>query len=150
MTTTPIDAAVNAIVSPPPVLQVQGLSVRLPAGGDRQLAVSNVSFDLLPGQTLCVVGESGSGKSMIANAVMGLLPRPHVEPVAGQIQFGGKDLLKLTEEQLRSLRGQRIGMIFQEPMTALNPVMRIGDQLAEVFDAHMSLSGASRCAAAPP
>lgn len=144
MTTTPIDAAVNAIVSPPPVLQVQGLSVRLPAGGDRQLAVSNVSFDLLPGQTLCVVGESGSGKSMIANAVMGLLPRPHVEPVAGQIQFGGKDLLKLTEEQLRSLRGQRIGMIFQEPMTALNPVMRIGDQLAEVFDAHMSLSGAEK------
>lgn len=127
-----------------PVLQVQGLSVRLPAGGDRQLAVSNVSFDLMPGQTVCVVGESGSGKSMIANAVMGLLPRPHVEPVAGQIQFGGQDLLKLTEEQLRSLRGQRIGMIFQEPMTALNPVMRIGDQLAEVFDAHLSLSGTEK------
>lgn len=127
-----------------PVLQVQGLSVRLPAGGDRQLAVSNVSFDLIPGQTVCVVGESGSGKSMIANAVMGLLPRPHVEPVAGQIQFGGQDLLKLTEEQMRSLRGQRIGMIFQEPMTALNPVMRIGDQLAEVFDAHLSLSGAEK------
>lgn len=127
-----------------PVLQVQGLSVRLPAGGDRQLAVSNVSFDLMPGQTVCVVGESGSGKSMIANAVMGLLPRPHVEPVAGQIQFGGQDLLKLTEEQMRSLRGQRIGMIFQEPMTALNPVMRIGDQLAEVFDAHLSLSGAEK------
>ncbi|MDO4591528.1 MAG: ABC transporter ATP-binding protein [Comamonadaceae bacterium] len=127
-----------------PVLQVQGLSVRLPAGGDRQLAVSNVSFDLMPGQTVCVVGESGSGKSMIANAVMGLLPRPHVEPVAGQIQFGGQDLLKLTEEQMRSLRGQRIGMIFQEPMTALNPVMRIGDQLAEVFDAHLSLSSAEK------
>ena len=127
-----------------PVLQVQGLSVRLPAGGDRQLAVSNVSFDLIPGQTVCVVGESGSGKSMIANAVMGLLPRPHVEPVAGQIQFGGQDLLKLTEEQMRSLRGQRIGMIFQEPMTALNPVMRIGDQLAEVFDAHLSLSSAEK------
>ncbi|WP_302409036.1 ABC transporter ATP-binding protein [Comamonas kerstersii] len=127
-----------------PVLQVQGLSVRLPAGGDRQLAVSNVSFDLIPGQTVCVVGESGSGKSMIANAVMGLLPRPHVEPVAGQIQFGGQDLLKLTEEQMRSLRGQRIGMIFQEPMTALNPVMRIGDQLAEVFDAHLSLNSAEK------
>ena len=127
-----------------PVLQVQGLSIRLPSGGDRELAVSNVSFDLLPGQTLCVVGESGSGKSMIANAVMGLLPRPHVEPVAGQIRFGEQDLLKLTEDQLRALRGQRIGMIFQEPMTALNPVMRIGDQLAEVFDAHLSLSSAEK------
>ena len=127
-----------------PVLQVKGLSIRLPAGGDRELAVSNVSFDLQPGQTLCVVGESGSGKSMIANAVMGLLPRPHVEPVAGQIQFGGQDLLELSEEQLRALRGQRIGMIFQEPMTALNPVMRIGEQLAEVFDAHLSLSSAQK------
>lgn len=127
-----------------PVLKVQGLSIRLPAGGDRELAVSNVSFDLLPGKTLCVVGESGSGKSMIANAVMGLLSRPHVEPVAGEIRFGGQDLLQLTEDQLRALRGQRIGMIFQEPMTALNPVMRIGDQLAEVFDAHLSLSGAEK------
>ena len=122
-----------------PVLQVKGLSIRLPAGGDRQLAVNNVSFDLLPGQTLCVVGESGSGKSMIANGVMGLLPRPHVEPVAGEIVFEGKNLLSFNEEQLRELRGQRIGMIFQEPMTALNPVMRIGDQLEEVFDAHLSL-----------
>ena len=127
-----------------PVLQVQGLSIRLPQGGDRELAVSNVSFDLQPGKTLCVVGESGSGKSMIANAVMGLLPRPHVEPVAGKIQFGGQDLLQLSEEQLRALRGQRIGMIFQEPMTALNPVMRIGDQLAEVFDAHLSLRSAEK------
>lgn len=123
-----------------PVLSVQGLSIRLPAGGDRQLAVAQVSFDLKAGQTLCVVGESGSGKSMIANAVMGLLPRPHVEPVAGKLVFEGQDLLQLSEEQMRTLRGQRIGMIFQEPMTALNPVMRIGDQLEEVFDAHLSLS----------
>lgn len=122
-----------------PVLQVRNLSIRLPAGSDRELAVQDVSFDLMPGQTLCVVGESGSGKSMIANSVMGLLPRPFVEPVAGQILFEGSDLLQLGEEQMRELRGSRIGMVFQEPMTALNPVMRIGEQLAEVFDAHLRM-----------
>ncbi|MCT9811734.1 ABC transporter ATP-binding protein [Acidovorax sp. Be4] len=127
-----------------PVLKVRGLSIKLPAGGDRQLAVDGVSFDLLPGKTLCVVGESGSGKSMIANAVMGLLPKPHVAPVAGQVLFEGQDLLPLDEAQMRSLRGQRIGMIFQEPMTALNPVMRIGAQLEEVFDAHLSLGSAEK------
>lgn len=132
-----IEHSLNAVS---PVLSVKGLSIRLPAGGDRKLAVNNVSFDLMPGQTLCVVGESGSGKSMIANGVMGLLPRPHVEPVAGEIVFEGQNLLAFNEMQLRELRGQRIGMIFQEPMTALNPVMRIGEQLEEVFDAHLSLS----------
>jgi peptide/nickel transport system ATP-binding protein len=119
-----------------PVLSVRGLSVRLPEGGDRRLAVEDVSFDLPPGLTLCVVGESGSGKSIIANTVMGLLPRPHVEPVAGEVIFEGRNLLALSEEEMRTLRGNRIGMVFQEPMTALNPVMRIGEQLAEVIDAH--------------
>jgi peptide/nickel transport system ATP-binding protein len=127
-----------------PVLDIVGLSIRLPAGADRALAVEGASFSLLPGQTLCVVGESGSGKSMIANAVMGLLPRPHVEPVAGQVMFEGRDLLTLTEPQLRELRGRRIGMVFQEPMTALNPVMRIGDQIGEVLDAHGSVSAAEK------
>ena len=127
-----------------PVLDVQGLDIRLPPGGDRALAVCGASLQLLPGQTLCVVGESGSGKSMIANAIMGLLPRPHVEPVAGRILFDGQDLLQLSEHQLRALRGCRIGMVFQEPMTALNPVMRIGEQIAEVFDAHMRLSAAEK------
>jgi peptide/nickel transport system ATP-binding protein len=124
-----------------PVLDVQGLSICLPAGGDRPLAVAEVSFSLQPGQTLCIVGESGSGKSMIANAVMGLLPRPHVAPVAGRILFDGRDLTTLSEAQMRELRGRRIGMVFQEPMTALNPVMRIGEQISEVLDAHLSLSG---------
>lgn len=122
-----------------PVLEVIGLSVSLPKGADRALAVSEANLTVLPGQTLCVVGESGSGKSMIANAVMGLLPQPHVVAVAGQILFAGVDLLKLTEAQMRELRGRRIGMVFQEPMTALNPVMRIGDQIGEVFDAHGSV-----------
>ncbi|NVM92420.1 peptide/nickel transport system ATP-binding protein [Variovorax sp. SG517] len=127
-----------------PVLDVQGLDIRLPQGADRELAVRGASLQLLPGQTLCVVGESGSGKSMIANAIMGLLPRPHVEPVAGRILFDGQDLLQLDETQLRTLRGRRIGMVFQEPMTALNPVMRIGEQIAEVFDAHVKLSAAQK------
>ena len=128
----------------PPVLDIQGLDIRLPQGADRDLAVRGASLQLLPGQTLCVVGESGSGKSMIANAIMGLLPRPHVEPVAGRILFDGQDLLKLDEAQLRTLRGRRMGMVFQEPMTALNPVMRIGEQIAEVFDAHVNLSAAQK------
>ncbi|GAB7545590.1 dipeptide ABC transporter ATP-binding protein [Cupriavidus sp. 8B] len=127
-----------------PVLDIQDLSIRLPAGGDRALAVQGASLMLAAGQTLCVVGESGSGKSMIANAVMGLLPRPHVEPVAGRILFEGQDLLQLDDDAMRELRGQKIGMVFQEPMTALNPVMRIGDQIAEVFDAHQRLGAADK------
>ena len=118
------------------VLQVQGLQIRLPPGADRPLAVSGASFELRAGRTTCVVGESGSGKSMIANALMGLLPGPAVAPVGGEVRFDGQDLLALDEAAWRSLRGRRIGMVFQEPMTALNPVMRIGDQLAEVIDAH--------------
>jgi peptide/nickel transport system ATP-binding protein len=128
-----------------PVLQVQGLSVCLPAGADRPLAVNTVSFDIPAGQTLCVVGESGSGKSMIANAVMGLLPQPQVRTVAGQVLFEGEDLRQASEVRLRQLRGQRIAMIFQEPMTSLNPVMRVGEQLQEVLDCHRpDLTGAAK------
>ncbi len=129
---------------PTPVLEIEGLDIRLPAGADRALAVQGASLQLMPGQTLCVVGESGSGKSMIANAIMGLLPRPHVEPVAGRILLDGQDLLQLNEQQLRTLRGRRMGMVFQEPMAALNPVMRIGEQIAEVFDAHVRLPAAEK------
>ena len=127
-----------------PVLDIVGLSIRLPTGADRALAVEGASLSVLPGQTLCVVGESGSGKSMIANAVMGLLPLPQVAPVAGQILFEGTDLLALEEAQMRTLRGRRIGMVFQEPMTALNPVMRIGEQIGEVFDAHGHVPAAEK------
>ena len=131
-------------MSAPPVLQVQGLSIRLPAGADRALAVEGVDFTLSAGQTLCLVGESGSGKSMVASAVMGLLPKPQVAPVAGRILFEGRDLLTLGETELRALRGKRMGMVFQEPMTSLNPVMRIGEQIGEVLDAHCPLPTAQR------
>ncbi|NDZ17286.1 microcin ABC transporter ATP-binding protein [Variovorax sp. WS11] len=127
-----------------PVLEIADLSISLPKGADRALAVEGATLSLLPGQTLCVVGESGSGKSMIANAVMGLLPRPHVAPTGGRILFEGTDLLQLGEPQMRELRGRRIGMVFQEPMTALNPVMRIGEQIGEVFDAHGAVPAAEK------
>lgn len=127
-----------------PVLEVVGLSIKLPAGAERKLAVDNTSLVVMPGQTLCIVGESGSGKSMIANATMGLLAYPNVVPVAGKILFDGKDLLQLTEQEMRTLRGRRLGMIFQEPMTALNPVMRIGQQLEEIIDAHENTTAADK------
>ena len=127
-----------------PILDIQALSIRLPDGADRVLAVEAASLTIEAGRTLCVVGESGSGKSMIANAVIGLLPRPQVAPVAGRITFGGRDLLALPERDWRMLRGRRIGMIFQEPMTSLNPVMRIGEQIGEVLDAHRPLPRAER------
>ena len=139
-----MSATVTPMKPVQPVLDVVNLGIRLPRGADRALAVDGATLSVLPGQTLCVVGESGSGKSMIANAVMGLLPRPHVEPVAGQILFEGRDLLQLSEPQMRELRGRRIGMVFQEPMTALNPVMRIGEQIGEVFDAHGSVPAAEK------
>jgi len=130
-----------------PVLSVEQLYITLPPGADRPYAVDNVSFDLLAGEILCIVGESGSGKSMSAHAMMGLLPEG-VEPSGGTIRYAGLDLLKLTDPQLRKLRGQRIGMIFQEPMAALNPLMRVEDQIAEVFEAHGLLTASERRARA--
>src|ERR1700761_1754611 len=118
-----------------PILSIENLTLALPAGADRALAVDNISLALHPRQILCVVGESGSGKSVCASAVMGLLPRA-IRPVAGAIHFEGRDLLNLSAAEWRTLRGRRIAMIFQEPMTALNPVIRIGDQIMEAFEAH--------------
>jgi peptide/nickel transport system ATP-binding protein len=126
------------------LLEIEELSVKLPAGSDRELAVERISLTLKKNEILCIVGESGSGKSICANAIMGLLPQPYVQPVGGSIWFEGSNLLQLNERQLRALRGSRIGMIFQEPMTALNPLMRIGEQVAEVFDSHNALSKTQR------
>ncbi|MDX1356959.1 MAG: ABC transporter ATP-binding protein, partial [Halomonas venusta] len=125
------------------VLSIRDLSVALPKGADRALAVENVSYDVNRGEIMCVVGESGSGKSMAANTVMGLLPKG-VRPVQGEVNFLGQDVITLTEKQHRALRGLKIGMIFQEPMTALNPLMRVGAQIAEVFEAHGQLTPKQR------
>ena len=117
------------------VLQVHDLTVALPTGGDRPQAVSDVSFDVQKEEILCLVGESGSGKSVIAQAIMGLLPKT-LPVAAGKILLEGEDLRNAGEARIRQLRGARMSMIFQEPMTALNPVMRCGDQIDEVLSQH--------------
>jgi peptide/nickel transport system ATP-binding protein len=129
------------------LLSICDLSISLPWGGDRRYAAEDINFDLAAGEILCIVGESGSGKSMSANAVMGLLPQD-VNVVGGTITFDGQDLLGLSEKQMMALRGRRISMIFQEPLSALNPLMRVGAQIAEVFEAHGELVGSERRARA--
>ena len=124
-------------------VSIRKLKLALPPGGDRAHAVDDVSFDLAAGKILCVVGESGSGKSMCAHALMGLLP-DNVKPEAGEIVFDGKNLLTLRDGDWLALRGRHIAMVFQEPMTALNPLMRIGDQIAEMFEAHGMLTPKAR------
>ncbi|WP_210163088.1 ABC transporter ATP-binding protein [Salinarimonas rosea] len=118
-----------------PLLQVEGLHIPLPGGSERTYAVEDASYTLANGEILCLVGESGSGKSMTANAIMGLLPE-HLTPTRGRILFRGRDLLTLSEAELSRERGRSIAMIFQEPLSALNPLMRIGDQIAEVLEVH--------------
>jgi peptide/nickel transport system ATP-binding protein len=127
-----------------PLLSVENLTVSLPPGADRAEALSGVSLSLSAGEILCVVGESGSGKSMLASTVMRLLP-PGVAVSAGRVTFDGRDLLALPEPEMRRVRGASIGMIFQEPMTALNPLLRAGEQVAEMFRIHTQLdAGAIR------
>jgi peptide/nickel transport system ATP-binding protein len=126
------------------VLQVDGLTVRLPAGADRINAVENVSFSVAPGEIVCVVGESGSGKSVTAHAIMGLLPPGQLSVASGRVQLEGDELLTKSPAAMRRIRGDRISMIFQEPMTALNPVMRVGDQITEVLDIHSDLTDGER------
>jgi peptide/nickel transport system ATP-binding protein len=120
------------------LLEIRGLTIGLPPGADRASAVSDVSIDLAPDEIVCVVGESGSGKSMMARAVMGLLP-PQVRATHGQVLFKGTDLLTASAEKMRQVRGRDIAMIFQEPMTALNPLMTIGRQIDEVMRVHTAL-----------
>ena len=126
-----------------PVLEVRDLSIALPKGSDRAHAVEQVSFTVGAGEIVCLVGESGSGKSVIAFSTMGLLPKA-LPVTGGSIRLDGEELVGTTESRLRQLRCTRMGMIFQEPMTALNPVMRCGDQLDEVLREHTTLSAAER------
>ncbi|GAB4359307.1 MAG: ABC transporter ATP-binding protein [Kiloniellaceae bacterium] len=119
---------------------MERLSLRLK--GAQANIVDNVSFTVAPGETLCIVGESGCGKSVTALSLMGLLPMPPIELVSGVADFGGQDLLSLTPRQMSAIRGDRISMIFQEPMTSLNPVYRVGDQVAEVVLRHRDVTRA--------
>jgi peptide/nickel transport system ATP-binding protein len=122
-----------------PILQVDGLTVALPRGADRREAVSGVSFEIPRGEVVCLVGESGSGKSIIAHTVMGLTPR-NIRATAGDVRLNGEALLCATPDRLRQLRGDTMSMIFQEPMTALNPVMTCGSQIDELLVQHTSMS----------
>ncbi len=126
-----------------PLLSVQNLTIPLPKGGDRPYAVENISYELFPGEILCIVGESGSGKSMSANAIMGLLP-DYLKPTEGSILLKGADLLTQPEGRLQAMRGQEIGMIFQEPLSALNPLMTVGKQISEVMQVHGQYPGEQR------
>jgi len=118
-----------------PLLAIDNLVLGLPEGGDRLRAVDGISLAINPNEIVCLVGESGSGKSMTAHAVLGLLPAK-IKPLGGEIRFGGQDLLKLANPQMRALRGGEIAMIFQEPLTALNPLARAGAQVAEAIRVH--------------
>ena len=123
-----------------PLLAVQSLRVTFPSDGGTARAVDGVSFTISAGETVCMVGESGCGKSLTALSLLRLVPPPgRVMPGSG-IRFDGEDILALSDEKLRTIRGRRMSMIFQEPMTALNPVLTVGDQIAEVVRVHTSAS----------
>ncbi len=127
-----------------PVLEIEGLRVALPEGSDRPLALDGLDLRVRQGETVCLVGESGSGKSLTAGAVMRLLPEPHVHVAGGSIRFEGRDLLSLTEAEMRALRGDRMAMVFQEPMTALNPQKSVGWQIDEVLRLHARMNRKER------
>ncbi|MBD8554193.1 ABC transporter ATP-binding protein [Rhizobium sp. CFBP 8762] len=125
----------------PPVLSVSNLCVdaRTPEGLRRVL--DDISFDLISGETLCIAGESGSGKSVTSLSIMGLLPKASLQVSSGSIMLGGKDLTKLSGSAMRAVRGGEVAMVFQEPMTSLNPVMSIGAQMREAIHEHQGEEG---------
>jgi oligopeptide transport system ATP-binding protein len=122
-----------------PLLTVEGLRVRFWTGGGTVHAVNGISFDIGPGETLGIVGESGCGKSVTALALLGLLPRAG-RVRSGTAQFDGRDLLQLSQRALRRIRGRQIAMIFQDPMTSLNPVLTIGRQVREPLETHFGMN----------
>jgi peptide/nickel transport system ATP-binding protein len=126
------------------ILDIRNLTIGLPQGADRASAVTSLNLTLRAGEVTCLIGESGSGKSLAARAVLGLLPAPRVRVTGGSIMFEGQDIVRATPAQLAKIRGARIGMIFQEPMTALNPLHSIGRQIEEVFRIHTRLGRVER------
>ncbi|MEM7422620.1 MAG: ABC transporter ATP-binding protein [Pseudomonadota bacterium] len=118
-----------------PILDIKNLSIALPKGADRKYAVEDVSITLRRGELLCIVGESGSGKSVMSSAIMNDVP-PRLRIESGEVLFDGEDVLKFSTAKLNEIRGARISMIYQEPMAALNPSMKIGAQVEEVFKLH--------------
>jgi oligopeptide/dipeptide ABC transporter ATP-binding protein len=123
-----------------PILSIRDLAVEFVTDDGIVRAVDGVSYDVYPGETLGIVGESGSGKSVSQLAVLGLIPQPPGRIVRGEARFDGQDLLKASKRQLRRVRGGDVAMVFQDPMTSLNPVLKIGHQIAEAIQAHRDVS----------
>jgi oligopeptide transport system ATP-binding protein len=130
----------NPIGSGEPLLEVKNLKTQFFTQDGVVKAVDDVSFYVMPGETLGVVGESGSGKSMTGLSIMRLIPNPPGKIVNGEVTFNGRDILKMSEEQVRSIRGNDIAMIFQDPMTSLNPVLTINRQISEALQLHMGMN----------
>src|ERR1700728_1577396 len=131
-----------------PILDIAGLKTWFFTRDGVVRAVDCVSFHVLPGETLAIVGESGCGKSVTALSILRLIPSPPGRIVSGTMRFAGRDLLGLSEAQMRDVRGNEISMIFQEPMTSLNPVLTVGHQIAETLTLHQGLGRAAALAKA--
>ncbi len=125
------------------LLEINGLSTEFRTGAGVVRAVDGISYSVQPGETVAIVGESGCGKSVSALSILRLIPDPPGRITGGQILFGGRDLLRLSEEQMRGIRGRDIGMVFQEPMTSLNPVLTVGRQITEAVEEHRAASPAA-------
>jgi peptide/nickel transport system ATP-binding protein len=137
-----MNAPTNAAMPGMPLLEVEGLKTHFFTRDGVVRAVDGVSFTVLPGETLALVGESGCGKSVTSLSILRLIASPPGRTVAGSIRFEGRDLLALSEPQMRDVRGNEISMIFQEPMTSLNPVLTVGRQIAEALVLHRGMSRA--------
>ena len=123
-----------------PLLEVKGLRTQFRTQDGTVKAVDDVSFYVMPGETLCIVGESGSGKSITGLSIMRLIPQPPGKIASGEVIFNGRDVLKLSDEEVRKIRGNEIAMIFQDPMTSLNPVLTINRQISESLILHMDMN----------
>ncbi len=122
-----------------PLLCVENLKVYFQSNGARAHAVDGISFEVREKETVCIVGESGCGKTVSALSILGLIPTPPGEIVDGQIIFSGQNLIKLDEKAMQKIRGNHISMVFQEPLTSLNPVFTIGDQIGEAVHTHKQI-----------
>ena len=127
----------------PALLEVKDLHTEFRTGAGLVRAVDGISYTVEPGETVAIVGESGSGKSVSALSVLRLIPDPPGRITGGEIRFGGRDILQLSDAEMREVRGGEIGMVFQEPMTSLNPVLTIGRQITETLEQHRGMDPAA-------
>ena len=140
--TTNVDSTTdrNSVNTQNPILSIKDLRTYFDTRDGTVRAVNGVSLEVFPSETLCIVGESGCGKSVTAMTILGLLPKPPARIESGEIIFDGVDLLKLSEAEMQEIRGNDISMIFQEPMTSLNPVLSVGEQISEAISLHQKVS----------